>query len=139
MPMTRVLVAAFTSILVLAACTDGGGGDDDGGPTPAARPSSPAMIRIVQPAPGEVIEGGRVQIEVQLSGATLVEEATTQIRPDEGHIHLALDGETIDLLAGLEETLEVEPGTHLLEVEFAAGDHGPFDPRVVQSVTFSVE
>jgi hypothetical protein len=131
-------VAAITGVVLLAACTDGGGGDD-GGPTPAARPSSPAEVRIVQPEPGEAIEGTRVHIEVELSGATLVEEATTQIRPDEGHIHLALDGETIDLLAGLEETIQVEPGTHLLEVEFAAGDHGPFDPRVVQSVTFSVE
>jgi hypothetical protein len=122
--------------LLLVACD----GDGDGNaPTPAARPSSSATIRIVQPEPGETIERGRVDIEVELTGATLVEEATTQIRPDEGHIHLALDGETIDLLAGLEETIDVGPGTHLLEVEFAAGDHGPFDPRVVQSVTFTVE
>jgi hypothetical protein len=135
----RSVVAAITGVVLLAACTDDGGGGDGSGQTPAARPSSPAEVRIVQPEPGEAIEGERVHIEVELSGATLVEEATTQIRPDEGHIHLALDGETIDLLAGLEETIRVEPGTHLLEVEFAAGDHGPFDPRVVQSVTFTVE
>lgn len=131
-----IIVGAMAGALLLVACD----GDGDGNvPTPITRPSSPATIRIVQPEPGETIEGGRVDIEVELSGATLVEEATTQIQPDEGHIHLALDGETIDLLAGLEETIQVGPGTHLLEVEFAAGDHGPFDPRVVQSVTFTVE
>jgi hypothetical protein len=133
------VIVTTVTLALLAACTDGVGDGGGNGPTPAARPSSPAEVRIVQPEPGEAIEGTRVHIEVELSGATLVEEATTKIRPDEGHIHLALDGETIDLLAGLEETIQVEPGTHLLEVEFAAGDHGPFDPRVVQSVTFSVE
>jgi hypothetical protein len=134
--VSRIILGAMAGALLLVACD----GDGDGNaPTPAARPSSSATIRIVQPEPGETIEGGRVDIEVELTGATLVEEATTQIRPDEGHIHLALDGETIDLLAGLEETIDVEPGTHLVEVEFAAGDHGPFDPRVVQSVTFAVE
>jgi hypothetical protein len=132
----RIIGGAVVVALLLMAC-DGDGGED--GATLTARPSSPAAIRIVQPEPGEEIEGGRVRIEVELSGATVVEEATTRIRPNEGHIHIALDGETIDLLAGLEETIRVEPGTHLLEVEFAAGDHGPFDPRVVHSVTFSVE
>jgi hypothetical protein len=134
---TGIIAGAIVGSLLLVAC-DGSGGDANG-PTPEARPSSPATIRIVQPEPGETIDGGRVHIAVELSGATLVEEATTRLRPDEGHIHIALDGETIDLLAGLEETIRVEPGTHLLEVEFAAGDHGPFDPRVVQSVTFTVE
>jgi hypothetical protein len=85
------------------------------------------------------VDGPTVEVAVELTGATLIEEVTTDISPDEGHVHLSLDGETISLLAGLEETIKrVEPGTHLLEVEFVAGDHGPFEPRVLQSVTFEV-
>jgi hypothetical protein len=123
----------------LAACTGNGGSDGDGPTTPAERPSSPASLEIVQPEPGEVVDGGGVEVVVELSGAELIDRVTTNIRPDEGHIHLALDGETVSLLAGLEETIRnVEPGTHLLEVEFVAGDHGPFDPRIIESVTFEV-
>jgi hypothetical protein len=136
------LVVALLVVAAAGGCTRGG--DDGGTPrpdgaTPVARPSSTAEIEILSPQPGEVIEGGRVQVEVGLTGAELLPRATTELAPDEGHMHIALDGETIDILAGLKETIDVEPGTHLVEVEFAAGDHGPFDPRVVQSVTFTVE
>jgi hypothetical protein len=30
-------------------------------------------------------------------------------------------------------------GPHLLEAEFVAADHGPFDPRIIVSVPFTVE
>jgi hypothetical protein len=33
----------------------------------------------------------------------------------------------------------VSPGQHLLRVEFVASDHAPFDPRVFQQVTFTVQ
>jgi hypothetical protein len=137
--MRGLAAASLGLAVVLAACTGGGASNADGPPTPATRPSSPASLEIVKPEPGEVVDGDRVEVAVELSGAELIDEVTTDIRPDEGHVHLALDGETVNLLAGLEETIRnVEPGTHLLEVEFVAGDHGPFDPRVVQSVTFEV-
>ena len=31
----------------------------------------------------------------------------------------------------------LSPGHHTLEAEFVAADHGPFDPRVAASVTFT--
>jgi hypothetical protein len=137
--MRRLTVAVTGLFMALAACTGNGGPDGDGPTTPAERPSSPASLEIVQPEPGEVVDGGRVEVVVELTGAELIDRVTTDIRPDEGHVHLALDGETINLLAGLEETIRnVEPGTHLLEVEFVAGDHGPFDPRIIEGVTFEV-
>lgn len=124
--------------VALAGCTADGSPPADG-TTPVERPSSPAKLEILRPEAGEVVEGPDVEVAVELTGATLIEEVTMDIRPDEGHVHLSLDGETISLLAGLEETIKrVEPGTHLLEVEFVAGDHGPFEPRVLQSVTFEV-
>jgi hypothetical protein len=54
-------------------------------------------------------------------------------------MHLRLDGRTITLLGSLEEDIPgVTPGPHLLEAEFVASDHGPFSPRVISSVTFTV-
>ena len=134
----RVAVVGVVS-LVLVACGGGGTGGDGGG-TPGTRPSSTATISVLEPEPGAVVPAADVVVRIDLQGATLVEETTTRIQPDEGHIHVKVDGETITLLGGLEERIpDLEPGTHLLEVEFAAGDHGPVDPRVIESLTFTVE
>ena len=36
-------------------------------------------------------------------------------------------------------TGKLTPGPHLLEVEFAASDHGPFNPRVIERVTVTAK
>jgi len=139
--MRRIVSATLVS-LALTAC----GGTPDPEPSatatttdPTQRPSSPAVITVVEPVAGATIEGPDVPVKVELENATVIEEVTTELSPDEGHIHIALDGKTITLLAGLEETVpNVPPGPHLLEVEFVAGDHGPFNPRVVRTVSFTV-
>lgn len=132
--MRRLTLIAMVTAALAAACQDG-----DTSSTSNARPSSTARISILQPEPGAVVAADEVVVEVELTGATLVPEATTNIQPDEGHVHIKVDGETITLLGGLEERVPgLDPGTHLLEVEFAAGDHGSFDPPVIQTVTFTV-
>ena len=79
-------------------------------------------------------------MKVSLKDATIVQSTTTDIVPDEGHLHVILDdqlvsmtGETTQLLANL------TPGQHLLKVEFVANDHAPFDPRVITAVAFEVQ
>lgn len=130
--------------LTMGAC----GGRGDGStpsPTEAGRPSSPAELAILSPEPGEVVPADRVPVRLRLQNAELVEEASTEVDPTEGHVHLSLDGELLTLLGGLEEDLAdladgpLEPGPHLLEAEFVAADHGFFVPRVITSVTFTVE
>jgi hypothetical protein len=134
-----VVVAALAVWLSAAAC--GSDGKPPASTTgPAARPSSTASIAIVEPEAGEAIAGDAVTVRVELEGARLVREVSTNLQPDEGHIHVRLDGETITILGGLTETIpDVAPGQHVLEVEFVAADHGFFDPRVVQVVAFSTE
>jgi hypothetical protein len=146
----RLLPAAMAVVLGLAAC----GGDEGNGteatptnlPSPAAeRPSSPAKLTLVEPAAGAVLSPEGVRVRLELSGATLTKKVSRNLRPDQGHIHLRLDGETITLLGDLDENLAqilgepVASGPHLLEAEFVAADHGPFDPRIIVSVPFSVE
>jgi hypothetical protein len=58
--------------------------------------------------------------------------------PNEGHIHLYLDGSLVTMTTGLSAMIDAPPGRHALRAEFVAVDHGPFDPRVVATVTFSV-
>ena len=131
----------LTGLVLAVALTACGGQEPPPEPSsePAARPSSTGQVRVVEPEPGAEVEGPDVRVVIELTGAELIEEVSVDLQPDEGHIHLKLDGETITLLGGLEEVVpDVAPGPHLLEVEFVAADHGPFNPRVVQTIAFRV-
>lgn len=139
-------LAALAAAMVLAAC---GGDANPPDPTPTAtqeRPSSPAELTIVEPEPGAVYPPGDVPVRLELENAEIIEEVSTDLRGDQGHMHLVLDGETVTLLGGLDENLAelvegdgLEPGMHILEAEFVAADHGFFLPRVIATVTFQVE
>ena len=110
------------------------------GSPPAARPSSPAKVQIVTPTNGEVIHGPVVKVEVRLQNARIVAATTTNITPDEGHLHLYLDDRIESMNFSTSATLPaVQPGLHVLRVEFVASDHLPFDPRVIAQVAFEVK
>lgn len=133
-----LVVAAF----LLAACGgDGSGGDasPSASATSVERLSSPAGLRIVSPDNGDVIRGSIVDLRVRLNGARIVPQTTTDISPDEGHLHVLLDDVLISMTEGLEQSIpDVEPGSHRITVEFVAADHVGFDPRVVTVVAFEV-
>ncbi len=106
----------------------------------AARPSSPAVLRLVSPMNGETVTGSTVHVAVSLSGAHIVQATTTNVRPDEGHVHLYLDGTLVYMNYALTQDLPVQPGTHAIHAEFVASDHVPFNPRVVTpDVVFTVK
>lgn len=138
----RVVVLALATSL-LGSCaseSDVMGGSE----TPSPRPSTVGDLVIVEPQPGALFDGASVPVTLTLGGATIVAAASTNITPDTGHIHVTLDDKVLSLLSGLEFDLvdlteeSIEPGTHLLRVEFVAADHGPFSPREVEVATFTV-
>lgn len=132
--MKRVIAAALAaSVLVLGtAC----GGDEP----VTARPSSTATIEILEPEANEVVSGEMFTVRIDLEGGRIVEEVSRNLTADEGHVHVSVDGAILSQTFGLNQELETpSPGRHLLQVEFAAKDHGPFDPRVIASVPFEVE
>jgi hypothetical protein len=109
----------------------------------AARPSSTATISIVTPTEDEVFRGtagapAHVLVEIRVLGARIVPLTSTRLRPDEGHVHLFLDGSLLSMTAGTTTTLDAGPGAHVIGAEFVASDHGPFDPRVQSAVRFIV-
>jgi hypothetical protein len=101
-----------------------------GSAAPAGRPSSPAVVTIVQPKSGDTVTGSSVHIVLTLTGAQIVPATTTNIRPDQGHVHLYVDNVLVSMNYGLEQDLPVHPGTYVLKAEFVASDHAPFSPRV---------
>jgi len=124
--LISVLLAACASSPSTAGSTAAASGSASLGP----RPPSPAMVSIVQPTSGTEVTGSTVHVVLSLTGATIVQQTTTAIRPDQGHVHLYVDNVLVSMNYGLEQDLPVHPGTYVLKAEFVAADHAPFSPRV---------
>jgi len=140
------MTAAVCVALVTVACS--GSGDASPTPTPStpittisgSRPSSPAVLKILEPKTGEVVHGTSTELKLSLKNAKVVPATTTNITPTQGHVHVYLDNKLVSMNYGLSQQLPgLTPGQHFLRCEFVASDHGPFDPRVITSTTFSVK
>lgn len=127
--------AAFVIAAVLLA----GCGSRAPQPATQVRPRSTATLRIVSPAPGATVTGRTLHVQLELTGATITPVTSSDLKPDRGHIHLSLDGRVVSMSYGVEQNIAVTPGDHLLQAEFVATDHFPFNPRVVTSATFTVK
>jgi hypothetical protein len=104
------------------------------------RPSTTATVEIVAPASSTTVSGTTAHVVLRLDGATIVPQTTTAIRPDQGHVHLYVNGVLVSMNYGLEQDIPVQPGTLLLKAEFVAADHAPFNPRVWSpEVVFTVK
>jgi hypothetical protein len=134
---TRSVLIVGIAVVVLASCSQDGPEVTGSAQT---RPSSTANLSIVRPKVDQVVRGSSVDLQVGLEDAKLVPTTTTDIVPDEGHLHVLLDDRLISMTEGLEQTIpDVTPGPHRIQVEFVASDHAPFDPRVVAVVAFEVK
>ena len=147
LPRTRraraaAVLAAATLALTAAACSGGDGGSEapaaTTAPAAADRPSSPAKLTIMSPRNGQTV-GERPELRLDLDGGKIVNQTTTRVQGDEGHIHLHVDGKLIDMNYGLRQRLpQLPPGQHVVQVEFVAADHAPFDPRILTQAAFQV-
>jgi hypothetical protein len=137
---TTRLALAVVAVVLLGACSSGGSSTSTPAPTSlAARPASTARLTIVAPRNGQTISRQASEVRLDLTGAKIVSQTTTRIRPDQGHIHLLVDGKLVAMNYGLNERLpSLTPGQHLVQVEFVAADHAPFDPRVLTQAAFTV-
>ena len=136
----------MVALALIAAGCEGSGTSDGSGSTPTTpavaivRPTSTGVLTIVSPENGDRIAGGTAQLEVALKGAEVVDQTSTDLRPDRGHLHVMLDGSLVSMTSGTSLPLtDLTPGEHLLQVEFVASDHAPFDPRVLAAVSFEAK
>jgi hypothetical protein len=140
---TAVLLAVAGLALGLTACSGGNSGGSDAPATTtavaAARPSSPAKLTITTPRNGQTVRQNRPELRLELDGGKIVSQTTTRIQGDEGHIHLHVDGKLVDMNYGLRQRLPALPaGQHVVQVEFVAADHAPFEPRILTQAAFEV-
>ena len=137
------IVGLVMAAALLAACTSDPAPPDASGTavSPAAdRPSSTASIAIVSPKQDEVVRGSTTELKVKLTGGEIVPQTSTDLQPDQGHLHVIVDDHLVTMTASTDTTLtDLTPGTHILQVEFVANDHAPFDPRVLAKTSFEVK
>jgi hypothetical protein len=132
----RIIVVGIA--LLLAAC--GSDAAVEPGATAAPRPSTSAVLGIASPEAGAIVRGDEVDLVVELEGATITDVASTDLRPDEGHLHVSLDDQLVTMTSGFEQVLSgLAPGEHIVKVEFVANDHLPFEPRVLAAANFRVK
>lgn len=136
-------LALCTVALVAAGCSSGTTATTSGAAptsTSTPRPSTNATLEILSPSPN-ARTGPEVRVIMRLDNAHLAPATQTggAVRPDEGHIHLSVDGQLVAMPLRLAEPLPpLRPGPHTVQAEFVATDHLPFDNRVVAAVTFDV-
>ncbi len=136
----KIWLLALGLTAVVTACSGGTSPSSSATATATQRPSSTAELTIVSPTNGEVVKGPNVAVKVDLTGAKIVQVTSTDLKPDEGHIHVSLDGQLVTMTSGTETTIrDVAPGHHVVQVDFVANDHGPFFPNVVAVTSFEVK
>ena len=137
--LTRV--PRWTALLLMLVGVAGCGKSNSSGAAPATnRPRSTGTISIVEPKAGQTVTGGTLHVQVAVEGATILDNHNVvKPTPSQGHVHLSIDGKVVSMAYGPEQDIGVTPGRHLLEAEFVAGDHLPFNPRVAQKTTFVSE
>jgi len=142
---SRWVGAALALLLVAAACAPTTGTGAPASPSSSSsiapgasasvgpRPSTSAVVAITAPAVGASVTGPSVHVVVTLTGAQIVQATSTDVRPDQGHVHLYVNSQLVSMNYGLEQDITLAPGTYVLKAEFVASDHVPFNPRVWSS------
>ncbi|MGH7752630.1 MAG: hypothetical protein ACREN5_07420 [Gemmatimonadales bacterium] len=91
------------------------------------RPSTDAFLEMLSPAEGATFSG-RVPVRVRVVGGRLAPAASLANRPNEGHLHIAVDGQVTSMIGQEYQLVPVPLGTHQIDVEFVANDHATFCP-----------
>lgn len=126
----RAALITLVALMAGACSTDSG---------KSVRPTSTATVKILTPSEGDVVESP-VVIEIELNGGRLLDVGSQTLTPDTGHFHVSIDGRVVaEENFTTRETLEVESGDRILQIEYVAADHSPFFPRVITTSSFTVK
>ena len=133
--VTLVAAVSLTAGLLGACSSASSSGSGD------TRPTTPARLRIIAPAPGAVV-GTHATLRLELTGARLASAPTSEanLPTDQGFVHVFVDDKLVSILYGLTQKLPtLDAGAHSVRVEFVAADHVPFANRVVAATQFTVK
>ena len=102
------------------------------------------MPNIVSPRPGQVIEGGTVELMVGTPSYKIVDfEKYTKATSGQGHLHVWVDQTNFSKTSAIKATSNIyklenlTPGPHTVTVELVANNHNSFSPKNISSVSFT--
>jgi hypothetical protein len=132
---SRSLRTAFILLIVaLVAAACGGSATKT-----VDQPTTDAHLTIISPTPNEVT-GPNLTLKFSVTGATISQPDVFKIVPNEGHIHVSLDGKLVQMAyQATTEVAGLAPGEHTLQAEFVANNHLPFANPVLAVVIFTVK
>ncbi len=129
--VTRIFALALLAF-ISAACYSAPGAQ----PAGAAGAGAPSLT-IVSPAEGAGLSESDVAVSVKVSSFT-IKGAAGANQPNEGHLHMTLDGGALTMVYGGSHTISGVPeGKHILAVELVNNDHSSLSPPVKKEVSFT--
>ena len=93
------------------------------------RPATTARLEVLAPPDGATFSG-KVPMRARVAGGRLAPAAALANQPNEGHLHIAVDGQLTSMVGTENQDLPVPLGEHRITVEFVANDHLAFCPTV---------
>lgn len=103
------------------------------------RPLTQGSVTVTGPSQDQVFASQDLPLKIDLQGGEIAPVASTSNQEGQGHLHISIDGRLASMTAEADQTLQVPPGKHELEVEYVANDHAPFCKRIADRVRFTVE
>ena len=86
-------------------------------------------LSLISPQSGETVDAEEpFQVQVQLQGGAMAGQESDGEVP--GHLHVFVDGETVDMPTNLTPKVKLPPGKHELAVEFVDSSHLSFSPPI---------
>jgi hypothetical protein len=86
-------------------------------------------LSLISPQSGQTVDAGEpFQVQVELQGAAMAGQESDGEVP--GHLHVFVDGETVDMPTSLTPKVKLPPGKHELAVEFVDSSHISFSPPI---------
>lgn len=111
--------------------------------TTIQEPAKMPNFIIVTPKSGEVFTTAADSIDVMISLSTtdlLLKQPGSQPKSGEGHFHIILDNQQPLHVSTKSYTLaNVGAGEHTLKIELVNNDHGSYLPKIIKTVSFTVE
>lgn len=104
----------------------------------SVRPSTTATLDVVSPAEGQRFPTNAVPIRVNVNGGSLAAANADRLQPGKGHLQISVDRVLVTRAANPVQIVQMGDGDHTIGIEYVAGDHLPFCPKVAVTRTVKV-
>ena len=96
----------------------------------SVRPSTTATLEVVSPAEGQHVRTNAVPLRVNVIGGSLSDAGVNKLEPGKGHLQVSVNRVLVTRASNPVQVIQLADGEHTVVVEYVAGDHLPFCPKV---------